>query len=889
MANRIPAPFGVLLKRYRMAAQLTQEQLAARASLSPDAIRALESGKRRTPRPDSARLLADALVLTGAEREALLAAAVPQRAATPVDHELAPAPAARLGGLPPTLLLGREAELAIIHHRLVGDISTADQRGEHVRLLTLTGPAGVGKTRLALAAATQIANHFPDGVVLVDLTPIRDPPLVLPTIARAFGFVGMGNRPLPERLQEYLRERSTLLVLDNFEQVLPAASVLADLLSACPALALLVTSRVPLHLRWEWTLRIAPLPVPDLTAPLPLLDVLAEIPAVALFVERARARQADFVLTTAKAPLVARVVSELDGLPLALELAAARLDALSLPTVARRLGHRLQLLRWDAPDMPKRQQSLEAAIGWSYDLLSEPEQQVFRCLGVFAGRVALDAIAAVVSGVTESEAGDSRAADAASVRNQDRALDWLASLAEKSLVLPVRQQDRGSLVHGAAEDEDAEPIFSTLETVREYAWERLAAAGELAVARRAHAHYFLALAERADPHLRGRDQLAWYRRLEHEQANLRAALRWLLDQDGPDAPAQREDALRLASALAWFWWTRGYMVEGWRWLEEALRRAPEAVPALRVRALLGAGAVLAYQGQLDGAKALLEEARALAQEQQQPAEVARALTYSGLRALYAGDVTASVPSLEEALRRVRAIDDPHLLGLTLLFLGTAALAQGHDEQAASLYAESLTRFEVAGDALWAANLHVNLGWFALQQGDLPAAVGRIRIGLEASVTFEDRRLLGVGAQMVLSLLRRPGESTDLAQQVRLLGAIDALSQATGMTLLQAVVRASMAELREQLKRAGLEATYREGNGLPFQAIATLALTLLDEVDRALTRSTSEPDEAPARSSNPQAVSRPDIWEARDSRRTRGGLRSERSRRVHPRSPGHHSL
>jgi hypothetical protein len=330
-------------------------------------------------------------------------------------------------------------------------------------------------------------------------------------------------------------------------------------------------------------------------------------------------------------------------------------------------------------------------------------------------------------------------------------------------------------------------------------------------------------------------------------------------------------------------------VEGPRWLEEALDRAPEVEPAARIRALLGAGAKLAYQGQPERAKPMLEEAWGLAQEAQQPAEIARAFTYTGLRALYAGEVASSVPTLEEALRRVRAIGDAHLLGLTLLFLGTAALAQGDDERAASLYAESLARFEVAGDALWAANLHINLGWFALQRGDLPAAVGHIRTGLEAGVTFGDRRLLGVSAQMVLALVRQASGPANLAQRVRLLGAIDAMSQATGMTILQTLLKSSLAPLREQLERARLEATYREGNALAFRAIATLALSLLDEVDEELVRPTSEPGASPARSPHPQAPPGPDIRETRDARRTRGGLHSERSRRLHPRSPGHHSL
>src|SRR5258706_6051547 len=409
---------------------------------------------------------------------------------------------------------------------------------EGVRVRALMGPAGVGKTRLALAAAARVADRFPDGVVLVDLTPIRDPPLVLCTMAHVLGLADT----LPEQFQASLRERKMLLILDNFEQVLPAAAALADLLAGCPGLTLLVTSRVPLHLRWEQVLRVPPLPVPDLSRAVPPLDELARVPAVALFVERAQAQWAEFTLTEAQAPLVAQLAVQLDGLPLALELAAARLGALPLSAIASRLEDRLQLLRWEAPDLPERQRSLHAAVGWSYDLLSDDERRLFRSLGVFVGWVALDAIAAVVAG--EGDEGC--------------ILDGMASLAEKSLIMPVRQN---------GEDDDPEPAFGMLETVREYAWEQLERLGEQAAGRQAHAHYFLALAERADPQLRGPDQRAWFLRLERRQGKLRAALAWLLEQD---PPAEREGALRLARALAWFWCFRGYHAQGVRWLDEAL-------------------------------------------------------------------------------------------------------------------------------------------------------------------------------------------------------------------------------------------------------------------------------------------------------------------------------
>ncbi|HEY2593735.1 MAG TPA: AAA family ATPase, partial [Chloroflexota bacterium] len=426
-------------------------------------------------------------------------------------------------------------------------------------MLTLVGPAGVGKTRLAFAAAARLAedafrdsDRFVDGVTLVDLTPVRDPDLVPGAIARALGLLDVSSRPATERVAAVLAERQQLLVLDNIEQLLPAAALpIADLLVACPHLALLVTSRVPLRLRWEQTLRVAPLPVPDSSAPLPPMDELLAIPSVALFVGRARARQADFVLEEQHAPLVAQLVRHLDGLPLALELAAARLDVLPLPILVRRLTDRLELVASQAPDLPERQRSLEAAVGWSYDLLSEAERRLFRCLGVFAGRVSLDAIAAVVRAVgPRVSEGNAQA-----VTEGRRTLTQLLSLAENSLLLPPQAPPTDAtneVTRLEEDDEQLEPAFALLETVREYAQERLDAAGELAAACRAHAYYYLELAERAAPALHGPDQRAWHLRLEREHDNLRAALGWLLEQprqDGSGATPARESGLRLSGAL----------------------------------------------------------------------------------------------------------------------------------------------------------------------------------------------------------------------------------------------------------------------------------------------------------------------------------------------------
>jgi non-specific serine/threonine protein kinase len=856
MANTVNTErgtFGALLLHLRAAAGLTQEQLAERAGLSPNAIAALEHGRRRMPRAVTVDLLATALGLDAHARTQLLLAARgmlgtdARERSGPTPHtqpSLAPdlRRSARWPAGEPAPLVGRVHELHVIT-QLLGSGDT--------HLLTLTGPAGVGKTRLARAAAARLAEDhdcFPDGVVFVDLSAVREPALVLGSLAGAIGLLDMGSRSLLERLTEILAERRLLVVVDNFEQVLPAAASLGELLATCSGLALLVTSRAPLQLRWEQALRIAPLPVPDPTMPLPPLEELAAVPSVALFVQRARARQADFVLTEKLAPVVAQLAAELDGLPLALELAAARAATLPLPAIASRLGDRLRLLRWEAADVPDRQRSLEAAVGWSYDLLGEEEQRLFRCLGVFAGCISLDAIAAVVTTVADvSGKADGREWGG----DGGRALDRLLSLAEQSLILPMWPADLGwqqggqgghagqagieEAVDEADDAEGSEPIFGMLETVREYARERLAAAGELEVARRAHAHSFLALAKQSEPELHGHAQRSWFFRLEREHDNLRAALRWLLDQVDED---EGERALCLAGALGYFWRFRGYHAEGWRWLEEALGRGPTAVEgetadpvsaAVHTQALLEAGGLLAVRGEVARARTFFEEALALARRQEDLGGIVQALCWVGLCARYAGEAERAVAQHEEALRRARALGDPFHVVAALYYLGGTVQMQGNVPDAAAHYVEALDLLEAAGDARAAGALHFELGAITGQQGDLPGAARHVRAGLQTSARLRDRWLVSFGAQAVLAVV---GEHADPVGQARLVGAADALRQATGAgrALWEHVgADRSVVELRATLPEAEWEATYREGQALPAGDVVTLALRLLDEV------------------------------------------------------------
>jgi predicted ATPase/DNA-binding CsgD family transcriptional regulator len=691
-----------------------------------------------------------------------------------------------LFALQPTPLIDRVEERERIRTSLVV---------EGVRLLTLTGPAGVGKTRLALAAATELASVFPDGVVLVDLTQVNDPPLVLQTLCRALGVSPTGHAPLLERLGLALEDRAILLLLDNFEQVLSAANQLVDILAVCPQIRMLVTSRVPLQLRWEHILRIKPLPVPDVSTPLSL-DELGQVPAVALFLNRARARRPGFALTEARAQLVTDLVVHLDGLPLALELAAARLDALSLPVLVRLLSDRLQMLASTAPDAPERQRSLEAAITWSYDLLNPEEQRIFRHLGVFVGRVATSAMAAVLGAEATPE----------------RTLRGLASLAEKSLIMLAQGEDDEEV-----EDQHGLSVFHVLETLREYAREQLGRAGENEAAERAHAHYFVALAERADAFLRGSDQRAWFLRLEREHDNLRAALRWLLDQD---ETAERQAGLRLATALGYFWWMRGYHSEGARWLEEALTHAPqrdEADPdeaTLRTSALCWAGALLTMHGELGAACTRLEEARSLAQQRHDSAGLARALTFLGQHAVNVGEVERAVPLLREALPVARALGDPYPIGIALFFLGVATFAQGNLTEAAAHYAEALDVVEAAGDPRLTAAVHVELGVITGQQGDVRSSLHHLQAVLETSEYLRDRWLLSLGARATLAVVPAQDDPVAYAQ---LQGAAETQRQATGG-----------GRVPWESTVAVETADYHKGRSFSPGEVAALALRLLED-------------------------------------------------------------
>lgn len=715
-------------------------------------------------------------------REAIGAAPGAGRAgAPPVGVAAAPA-----GALPPTNLpvpphplVGREAAVAQA-------VALLSELG--IRLLTLTGPGGTGKTRLGLAVAAAMRPAFADGTYFVALDVLTDPALVVPTIAATLSVREDGGRPLGDTLREWLRGRATLLLLDNCEQVVAAAPALADLLAAAPGLALLATSRVPLRLAGEHELAVPPLALPDAARATDVAAVAAS-PAVRLFVARARAVRADFALTAENAAAVAGICARLDGLPLALELAAARVRLLPPAALLARLEQRLALLTGGPRDRPDRQRTLRAAIDWSYRLLSPEEQALFARLAVFVGGRTLDAIAAICD--AEGDLGLD-------------VLDGVEALVSHSLLVQ-------------AEGVGWEPRFVLLETLHEYARERLAERGEAAALARRHAHYFLALAEEAEPQLRGPGQVTWLARLAEEHDNLRAALAWSLGA-GDGATAQG-----LVAALWRFWNWRGHAGEGGRWAEAALALRAGVEPALRARALNAAGLLARAHGDYATARVRLEESLALHRALGDRPRVAAAINNLANAAFDGGDWHAARALYAESVVLLRALGDPHPLATALGNLGSVASLQGDLATARALLEESVALHRALGDREALAMSLENLGDVAAAAGDRAAARAHYRESLALRQAVGYQRGVTVALDGLARLALAEGR---VAHAVRLFGAAERARAAVGAPLSpleRAPLERATARARDALGDATFAAAWAEGAALPLEAAVALAL------------------------------------------------------------------